>query len=202
MKKTLSLLALALAAAAPLANAAISSTFGACAQIAPPTVANFPALSSPIGEAWNEQVNVTGLIFADLATNPGNSGGPTPGVLTGMYDSHFIHYSSLPPGVAIGGVIFSGPIVAVAWNDNTLDLTDATWGAGGTIYPTGQVGRGVNTSSGGVSVFGNMLRFNFLNQTGAVDIEQIRVWTQSVPAPGACSLAALGGLAALRRKRR
>lgn len=200
MKKIIALVALA--AAAPLANAAITSTFGACVQIAPPTIANFPNLSSPIAEAWNEQTNVTGTIFADLTTNPGNSGSPTPGVLTGMFDSHFIHYSSLPPGNVIGGAFFSSNIVAVAWNDTTLDLTDATWGAGGTIYPTGQIGRGVNTASGGVSVFGNMLRFNFLNQTGAIDIEQVRVWTHSVPAPGACSLAALAGVTALRRKRR
>lgn len=190
-----------LLAVAPLASAAITGTFGACTQIAAPAVADFPFLVGPGAQAWNEQTNVTGTVFANLTTNPGSNSGPTPGILTGTYDSHFIHWSSIPLPQVLGAVTFSSPIVAVSWGDTTLDLTDPTWGAGGTVYPTGSAGRGIN-SAAIVQVIGNMLRFEYHAPTGALEIEQVRVWTHSVPAPGACSLAALGGITVLRRKRR
>ena len=197
MKKTLALLALV--AAAPLANAAITSTFGACTQIAPPAVADFPFLTGPGAQAWDEQVSVTGTFFANQV-GPGNNSSPTPGVVTGTYASHFIHWSSFPLPQVIGQVNFSSPVVAVAWGDSFLDLSDGTWGAGATIYPTGSAGRGIN-SGALVSVFGNSVRFEYHGVTGALEIEQMRVWT-AVPTPGTFALAGLGSLAALRRKRR
>ena len=198
------LIALGLVSAATIAGtagAAITSTFGGCTQIAPPPMADFPFLVGPNAQCWDEQVNVTGTIFADLTTNPGSNSLPTPGVLIGMYDSHFIHWTGVPNPQVIGGVIFSAPIAAVAWGDTFLDLTDATWGAGGTAYPTGAAGRGI-TAAALVSVTGNMLRFEYTGLPGAIEIEQLRVWTHSVPAPGACSLGAMAGIAALRRRRR
>ncbi len=198
MKTIFSLLALA--GTSQFAAAAITSTFGACTQIAPPAIADFPFLNAPIAEAWDEVASGSGVVFADLTTNPGNNGSPTPGVLSGTYDSHFIHFTAMTPGTAVGGVIFSGQIVAVAWNDTTLDLTDGAWGAFGTLYPTGQIGRGIN-SAAQVSVFNNMLRFDFQNATGAIEIEQVRVWTVPVPAPGVLSLAGIGSVMILKRRR-
>jgi len=197
--KTASLSVAAVLFTASLASAAITSTFGGVTQIAPPAIADFPFLLGPVAQAWDEQPSVTGTIFADHI-GPGNNSSPTPGVLTGTYASHFIHWSSLPLPQVLGQVNFSNPVVAVAWGDTFLDLTDGTWGAGPTAYPTGSPFRGIN-SGALVSVFGNSVRFEFHGVTGAIDIEQMRVWT-AVPTPGAFSLAGLGGLAALRRKRR
>ncbi len=185
---------------APLAAASISSTFGACTQIAAPLVADFPTLVGPGAEVWNERQNTNGLVIADLTTNSGNSGFPTPGSFQGIYDSHFIHFTGLSPNQAVGGVIFSGNIVAVAWNDLNLDLTDAIWGAPVTTYPTGQFNRGMN-SLGFLSISGATLNFDFRCFSPVLEIEQVRVWTV-IPAPGAATLAGLGGLFTVGRRRR
>lgn len=193
-------LSLAVAASfASLASGSISGTFGAATQIVPPSVADFPTLMGPSVQVWNEQQNRTGTVFADLTTNAGNSTFPTPGVLTGAFDSHFIHFTGGFPGTASGGVLFNSNIVAVAWGDNNLDLTDANWGAFGTSYPTTQVFRGMN-GNGFLSISGGTLTFNFNAINIFHEIEQVRVWTL-VPAPGACSLAVIGALVACKRRR-
>ncbi len=156
----------------------------------------------PLAQVWNEQQGQTGVVFADLTTNPGNSGAPTPGAnLFGTFDSHFIHFTGGSAGLAVGTVTFSGPIVMVAWSDQNLDITDGTWGAGGTVYPTGQIGRGMN-ANGWIWVAGNTLHFDFNAINPAFEIEQVRVWTTPVPAPSTFSLACLGGLMGLHRRRR
>ena len=199
MKTLIALSLTAAAAISSLASGSITGTLGAATQISPPIVADVPFLMGPNVQVWDEQQNRTGLVFADLTTNAGNSAFPTPGVLTGNFDSHFIHFTGGSAGFASGTVFFSNTIAAVAWNDSNLDLTDATWGALGTTYPTGQVFRGMNTN-GFLSVSGNAIHFNFNALNPAFEIEQVRVWTL-VPAPGACSLAAIGGLLAFRRRR-
>ncbi len=201
MKTTLIATGIALSMAAA-SQGAIVSVSGQVTQIAPPTNANFPTLLGPLAQAWDEQqaVTVSAGLFADITANPGSSGSPTPGVVFGNFNSHFLHISSVPaPGFAGGLVTFDGPIVAVMFNDTTLDLSD-TLGAFGTTYPTGLVGRGIGGQSN-LAVLGNTLRFSlFGSATGALDIEQVRVLTQPVPAPGALALGGLG-LIALRRRR-
>jgi len=199
MKTTLATLTVLLAAA-PFGSAAITSTLGGCVQISPPAVADFPTLNGPFAQCWDEQQNRTGVVQADLISIPGSNSFPVPGVLFGTCDSHFIHWTASSVQQVSGTVFFNNPVVAVAWGDNFLDLTDGAWGAGGTIYPTGQIGRGINAAAL-VSAAGNMVHFQYTGVSGAIEIEQLRVWTQ-VPTPGGCSVAAIGGLAALRRKRR
>ncbi|MFA6046824.1 MAG: hypothetical protein WC718_17715 [Phycisphaerales bacterium] len=201
MKTTLIATGIALSMAAA-SQGAIVSVVGQGVQIAPPTNANFPTLLGPLAQAWDEQQNVAvspGLL-ADITANPGSSLTPTPGVVSGIFNSHFLHFSANPAtGPAIGAITFDGPIVAVMFNDATLDLSDGL-GALGTTYPTGQVSRGLNGQSF-VTVLGNTLRFNLFGGTsGAIDIEQVRVLTHPVPAPGALALAA-GGLIMIRRRR-
>src|ERR1041384_484677 len=107
MKTSLAIVSvLALAAAA---QGAITATGGAATQIAPPPVANFPALIGPITFAWDEQQNrtITSGLLADMTVNPSSSTGPSPGLVTGPVDSHFIHFSHVPSISAVGDVWFN-----------------------------------------------------------------------------------------------
>ncbi len=191
-------------AACGAAQGAIVGTTGMAVQVAPPPVANFPAIVNPLAECWDEQQGrqLTAPLLADLTTNPSSNGSPTPGpVAFGVYNSHFIHWSTLPPAfTASGTVTFDGQIRYVFYGDNTLDMSDPAYGAFGTVYPTGQVGRGISAATL-VSVLGNTLTFNFANFTGAIDVEQVRVLTDIVPTPGSLALLGLGGLVAARRRR-
>ena len=183
-------------------QAAIVSVTGSVTQIAPPPIANFPTLVGALAQCWDETQNVKNSagVLADITTNPGSSFTPTPGLVFGTFNSHFLHFSNVPaPAFASGTITFDGPIVAVMFRDVTLDLSDGL-GALGTVYPTGQVGRGLNGQSN-VSVLGNTLTFNLFGAaTGALDIEQVRVLTHPVPAPGALALAG-AGLVLVRRRR-
>lgn len=184
------------------AHAIITSVSLPNMQIAPPPVANFPAIIFPDAVAWNEQQNVfvASGVMADLTVNPGNSGSPTPGMLVGLFDSHFIHWGAFTGVNATGTVTFQDPIAAVIYSDTLLDISDPTFGALGTVYPTGQVARGLGGNSF-VSILGNTLTFNLAPIAGTTEVEQIRVLTRPIPAPGAIALAGLGGLLVARRRR-
>lgn len=193
----------ALAALALPASAAITSTSGGVTQIGPPAACGPGQLTSLFQAfAWDEQQNVTTTgVICDETQNPGGSAAPTFGVLTGVYDSHFIHFQGIPINNAAGSVTFNGFIVGVMWNNIFLDISDGQSGALGTIYPTGYPFRGIlapNATS--VVVNANVLNFNFQNFFTPNDLAQIRVFTQ-VPAPGACGLLAAGGFLAARRRR-
>lgn len=202
MKTATLIVVSALAIAAGSANAIITSVSLPNIQIAPPPVANFPALAFPDAVAWDEQqgVVVSAGVFANLTVNPGNSGSPTPGLVAGIFDSHFIHWGSFTGVAATGTVTFNNPIAAVIYGDTLLDLSDPTFGALGTVYPTGQVNRGL-INNNFVSILGNTITFNFFPTVGAVEVEQVRVLTRPIPAPGALALAGLGGLMVFRRRR-
>ncbi len=189
---------------AGVSSGAITSVAGMGAQIAPPPIADFPTLSGPFADAWDEQQNVTlpaGGVLVDMFVNGGSmtSGAPTPGVVTGVVDSHFLHQTLGTVPSTSGTVTFSGAILGVIYSDNLLDLSDFL-GAGGTVYPTGQVFRGMNPG-GFLSASGNTLQWNFQSFTGAIEIEQVRVLTRAIPAPGGVCLAGLGGLWGMRRRR-
>lgn len=201
--KTATIVAAALATlAAASAHAAIVGTTGVAMQIGNPPIANFPPLTGPNAFCWDEQQNVlvSAGAFADLTVNPGNSGSPTPGLVIGTFDSHFVHWADFSGVNGTGTITFSGNIEAVMFNDIPLDLSDPTFGALGTAYPTGQALRGLNAQSF-LSISGNTLAFNFMPFPGAIEIEQVRVLTRPVPAPGAAALAGLGGLLVFRRRR-
>lgn len=199
MKTTLALATFTLASAA---FGSISATGLQCVQIGPPPVADFPGLFSLNAEAWDEQQGIiVNNVFCDMTVNPSNSGGPTPGLVSGLVDSHFIHFTHGSVPFVSGDIWFNDPIVGVMFNDAPLDLSD--WlGAGGTTYPTGQIARGTNLAFGStIAINGNYMHFSLVDINPAIVISQIRVLTRPVPAPGAIGLAALGGLVAFRRRR-
>lgn len=190
---------------AGVSGAAVTGVTGQGAQISPPVLADFPVLTGPLADVWDEQVNVTtpsSGVQVDMLVNGGfmTSGAATPGLVVGIYDSHFVHFTAGPLAFqATGSVTFNAPIEAVIFSDTFLDLSDGIFGAGGTTYPTGQIGRGINPGSFLIAN-GNVLQFDFAGIPGAIEIEQVRVLTR-VPTPGTVALAALSGLVALRRRR-
>ncbi len=190
----------ALALTGSLAHASIVSVSGTITQIGAPPSALAGALASFQAFAWNERTNINGPIFADETQNPGTSGGAIAGTLSGQFDSHVIHFESLPGVVgAAGTVTFNQPIVGVIFQTTSLDNTDGNCGALGTLYPTFYPFRQFTTS--GFNFTGNVLNFQINSSFSAPILTEIRVLTHAVPAPGSLALLGLGGALAVRRRR-
>lgn len=202
MKLSLALSLSLVAGAAAFAEAGIISTSGMCTQIGAPANALPGSLVATNAWAWDEQTAVSLVSMpVDLSTNPSNSNAPVAGAVSGLVDSHFVHFDGSPGMVIAGTVTFSAPILAVQYRDANLDLSDAL-ASTGTIYPTTLPLRGFNNWTGAdfVDVNGNVLTFQFSTASPANNLEQVRVFTK-VPAPGSAALLAMGGLVAARRRR-
>lgn len=195
-----------LALTASAAHAAIVSTGGACIQqIIPPPTAMFGTFTGPQAWAWNEQQNRgVGGLPVDLSTNPSASNIlPVPGVVSGIVDSHFIHFNDFG-GPISGSVTFNNPIIGVAYTNTNLDISDPIVGAFGTAYATGDPFRGINSLPPGAStvwINGNTIWFDLVVTAGAPDFDQIRVYTLT-PAPGSLALLGAAGLVGARRRRK
>ena len=199
-------------AAALVAGAVGSvSAFGAITGVAgqttwllsPPLAATPSSLLGPNAYAWNEQQALTvSNVPVDLVNNPGNSGSPVAGTVSGLIDSHFIHFEpNTASNVVNGQVTFAGQIRGVIFRAPLLDITDAPLGSPSTIYPTGSPFRGLNASSF-FSISGNVLTFHFVGPIPTSDLLQLRVLTEHVvPAPGVMAMVGMGGLIAARRRR-
>jgi len=198
--------ALIVVAALPaIAQAAITGTTGMAVNIGPaPVSAVFGNTTPGVVWAWDEQQNrgVLGLP-CDLTVNPGNSGSPTLGAVSGLIDSHFLHFNDFN-SFAVGTVTFNNPIIGVAYQNNFLDVSDPVVGSFGTIYPTLDPWRGMNSITPGasfISILGNTITFNLSVNAGAPDFDQVRVYTM-VPTPGSAAMLAAGGLLVARRRRK
>ncbi len=187
------------------ANGAITGVTGQTTWLgSPPVSCNPGALTGITAFAWDEQQNITlATLAVDMTNNPGNSSFTIPGLLGGTFDSHFIHFEGIPGIIGVQGTVtFSANIVGVIFKNTTLDLSDPTCGAFGTVYPTGYPFRGTNTVQPSFfSINANVLTFNLNSLASIAEVAQIRVITHSVPAPGAAAMLGLGGLAMARRRR-
>lgn len=191
-----------LAAAALPAAASITGTSGMVTQIGAPASATPGALIAGNAWAWDEATNISlGAMPVELSINPSNSFFPTPGSVSGLVDSHFVHFDGVPGLLITGTVTFSQPILAVQYADSSLDLSDSL-ATTGTVYPTTLPGRGFSNWTGAdfVDINGNTLTFQMIS-LGQPELEQVRVFTRAVPAPGSMALLGLGGLAVARRRR-
>ena len=194
---------LSLAGLALSANGAIVSTAGQALQIAPPPSCGPSLLTGLTAFAWDEQqgVAVAGVLCDEVA-NPGTSFTPTFGAVSGIVNSHFLHFEDIAGITVQGSVTFDGAIVGVIWKNALLDLTDVSLGAGATSYPTGYFPRGLSiTLPSWVTVNANVLTFDLGTLAPVGDLAQIRILTVPVPAPGAASALGIAGLALARRRR-
>lgn len=204
--KRVTMCAAVIAASAGMTNATVTGVTGQAKLIGAPPSATFPAILARRAQVWNERVNVTapaGGFVVNMLVNGGtmSSTAPVGGVVTGVVDSHFIHWSPLFGRSASGVVTFSDPIVGVMYNDLWLNQSDGALGAAGTAYPVGTaaIGRGMHPSVSVVLASGNTLRFDFQRPPGN-RVEQVRVLTRPVPGPGGVCVAALGLMAGMRRR--
>ncbi|MEZ6318644.1 MAG: hypothetical protein R3B49_07825 [Phycisphaerales bacterium] len=201
------LLPLVAGVAASSAGAAIVSVTGQTLQIAaPPSVDSGVLVSTTHAFAFDESVGVAYDGPVDLRNLIPNvqyniSDAQNYGA-TGVFDSHMIHFdvTGLNTDTTLTGwVTFDQPVYAVIISNTKLDLTDATFGAAGTVYPFGVTNRGFSNSTDWVRLTAsNTLQFNVRNTNTA---DQIRVLTLHVPAPASAGLLGAGLLAAARRRR-
>ncbi len=204
MKTTALISALTTLALSSLASANILFVTGNTTQIGAPANCSWGLLTGQNAFAWNERTGVNLSLAVDMINNPGSSTSPTPGSIGGgPWDSHFIHFDSIPGIVqAVGTVTFDAPIAAVIFKANNLDLSDGPAGALGTVYPTGYPFRGLSTTPPSFfSIVGNTLSFNFSTIVPSNFVDQVRVFTHTAPAPGSAALLGLAGVAFARRRR-
>lgn len=208
MKTLTSLAALSLVAAA--SNAAITGNTGMTTYLAtPPVNAQQFALTGMTAYCWNEQSGVTSTAQPVNLFTPGAYTGPTPniGVIGGTFDSHFIHFDPSPNAGAVSGTVsFNSAIRGIIYDEGLLSLSDGPFGAGGTTYDTGNVGRSLNSNILGanfISYAGNTVNFQLVTGIpGQINrMIEIRVLTDVVPTPGTGALALAGTLLAARRRR-
>lgn len=204
MSRTLISLA-AVACSAPFASAAILGVTGNTTLLgSPPPSCLWTALQGQTAFAWNERTGVNLFLNVDMINNPGNSTSATPGsVGGGPMDTHFLHFDGVPGVVGVvGTVTFDAPIAAVIFRNTTLDASDASAGALTTLYPTLYPFRGLSSVPPAFfSISGNTLSFNFQSITPHNFVDQVRIITHTVPAPGAAALLGLAGIACARRRR-
>lgn len=185
------------------ASAAITGVSGNVIQIPAPPAALPGSLPGLNAWAWDEAQNVSiSGMPVDMITNPSSTAAPVFGILSGTYDSHFLHFEGNTGAFASGTITFSGNIEGVQYRDQWLDLSDPLVSLG-TIYPTGMPFRGAvfGAAGGLLAISGNTLTFQMMPAFQPQDVEQVRIFTKPVPTPGATAALALAGLIGLRRRR-
>lgn len=201
------LMSAVLTGAAASARANIVSVTGMAQLIpAPSTVmpgASYASLPN-FAAVWDEQQSVPASgVPADMVNNPATITSAAPGAVSGLLDSHYIHYRHTS-STATGTVTFSGKIVAVEFQPAALDATDGMFAPAGTTYQSSMFSggfRGAYVPFDYFSVSGNTLTFDLWGSMPN-DTAEIRVLTEHVPAPGAGVLAVMAlGAAGLRRRR-
>ncbi len=169
--------------------------------------------------AWNERVSVNASGLSVNLIAPGNSTSATGGVVSGVFNSHMLHFSNTAvlggPPLQIGTVRFDAPIVAVIYGDNQLVSSDGLFGSAGTVYPNAFSGRGLNTLNQPVSnvfVAGGVPDTLFFQLVpGGLSIggvgnflpgfDQVRVLTAVPSAGGVACFGVMGAAAGARRRR-
>ncbi len=203
-------LVLAASFTASAANAAITGVTGSTTWLGvnPPNAQQFN-LTGPNVYVWNEQIAPAFSVGLNLFGN-GTYTGFSPyfaGFLSAVaVESHMVHFDpGAAPPFATGSVSFSGTILGAIFDESLLSATDASHGALGTVYDTGNPFRSFNGNVLGntsLTIAGNTMNFQFVPTPGQINrMYEVRVFTL-IPTPGAFSLAGLAGLLSFRRARR
>jgi len=187
------------------AHAGIVSTAGRYTQIAPPpSLAPGQLASTRVGYAIDERQNVlfTGLVdrLGPNLHTPYTHNNAATAFLSTWVSSHIIHAEANGPNL-VGTVSFDAPIIALIYINTRLDASDATLGnIPTTVYPQGVGNRGFSVATVGLDTV-RLLNSNTVHLTLGAGIDQIRVLTVGVPAPGPIAALAMGGLLATGRRR-
>lgn len=208
MKTLATFVAASLAAAS--AHGSIVSTSGQMTQIAPPPSLQvgqqaFGTYAVAINEKQNVLFNgVVDRLNPVVGFNYTTST-VAPAFLSASVNSHIIHFddtnTSTPRVNVVGTVTFNSPIIGLIYINTRLNQSDAQLGnIGTTVYPFGVANRGFAVAYSGLDT-ARLLSPNTIQVTLGAAIDQIRVLTLPVPAPGSMALLPLAGLAATRRRR-
>jgi hypothetical protein len=126
--------------------------------------------------------------------------------VSGKVRSYFLHFD--PVGTDLsqlkGTITFNQPIVGVIGRSLTLEETDASFGAPGTLYPTDRFNREPEYWDRGTYDFfeiGSDWRTLSFRWEVTTDIDQLRVVT-AVPEPGVAAMAGCAGLLFFRGRNR
>lgn len=190
------------------AAASIVSVSGQVVQIAPPTSVLFGALQSDDHMfAFDEQQNVTlaAALPVDIS-QPGQYGPDcgcdplTPGSIPAgtTVSSLFVHADPVgtksPATVLTATIVTSTPILgievcgpakpSVCGHNYGLDASDAVLGAPGTLYPTGDFGRGMNFNTQNDFLIWMVNPETVMIQTSTEKhVDQVRIITAGSPPP-------------------
>ena len=191
------------------ANAAVVGVSGQMEILATPTsVTNLSPFDNDAMQIFNEVQN---LVLGSALTLRDASGGPDEIIAAGTWiSSHMIFLNRTTTGTALvrtGMATFDGIVLGLITSSARLDATDALLGAIWTTYQfsttPGFGNRGLEGNEGAFALSngGETLALTLrVTQPG----DWIRVVTLSavpVPAAGFLLIGALGGLAALRRRK-
>lgn len=189
-------------------HGSIVSYTGAVKQLAtPPASVGWGTFSNGSkAMIWDEKQGISvSSLPAEILNNPGNSAFPSPGNYTGLVDSHMIHHETYwYYGLTVKGTItFNNPIVAVIYDFQHLNPSDAFFAPTGTTYSHLHNFRGFTPGAGYVIVNGPTLTFELpVSAIPLADYDEIRVLTAAVPSPGPLGAIFLGSCVSLRRRRR
>jgi len=199
MRKRTFAWALGLLAAAGLATSAgatIGSTSGQMTLISPPPSVGIGALqSNTTMYAFNEQQCVrTSVDLPVDITVPGtydDLSDLTPGVIPAgtLVSSHFVNADKVgiqPPPIQLeGSIVTDADILGIAIVQRSLNLTDVL-GAPGTVYPTGEFGRGLNLDEQNDFVIEQLdKRTVVVHSQVRIHTDQVRVITRCAETLGA-----------------
>lgn len=135
--------------------------------------------------------------LADLS--PGDIG---PGQEIRSYFLHFDPAAGSAVNISGGFQLTSDEeIIGLIFSDDRMALADTVIGRPGVTYPTGFMGRGYDANDDSWTLSADRHVFQFTMRAGGQGLDQVRVITQVVPAPGALAMCGLGGLVAAKRRR-
>jgi len=192
------------------ADAAIASVSGQVVQISPPPSVLFGALQSDDNMfAFDEKQNVTLTAALPVDISQAGQYGPdcgcdplTPGSIPAgtTVSSLFVHADPVgnkkPATVLDATIVTTTPIIgievcgpakpSVCGGNHGLDASDAVLGAPGTLYPTGDFGRGMNFDIQNDYLVWMVNNHTVQIQTStAAHVDEVRIITAGAPPPPA-----------------
>ncbi|MHC4415805.1 MAG: hypothetical protein ACYS0G_11020 [Planctomycetota bacterium] len=201
----------AVLATTSVANAAITDAAGAVVQISTPTSVLLGDLqSSTVIFSFNERENLA-LPF-DLWVDASEAGRYrretelTPATIPAgtLVNAHILHLDPIGSNVVelTGSLTFDQDILGLIVLDASLDASDGILGAPGTLYPTGAAGRGFEGPHDIFTIEPDLRTLTINNLRASTMIDQIRVITAAIPAPGVLALFGLAALTVVRPRRK